>query len=96
VNAPEKILEWRLDPVAFVLEVFGPGYEAEQHKPLVLDRWQERALRYLVQHEPHDWCDGSPAKGIAIRAAKGPGRAPGMRGSAGGWRRAIRTRTSRR
>jgi hypothetical protein len=74
VNAPEKILEWRLDPVAFVLEVFGPGYEAEQHKPLVLDRWQYRGFRYLVQHERHDWCDGSPAKGIVIRAAKGPGK----------------------
>jgi hypothetical protein len=73
VNAPEKILEWRLDPVAFVLEVFGPGYEAEKHERLVLDRWQERGCA-TSSSTKHDWCDGSPAKGIAIRAAKGPGK----------------------
>lgn len=31
-------------------------------------------LSYLVPHEPHDWCDGSPAKGIALRGAKGVGK----------------------
>ena len=36
---------WRWDPVAFVLEVFGPGYEARTRTPLQIDRWQEKALR---------------------------------------------------
>lgn len=74
MKVPEKILAWREDPVLYVDEVFGPGYEKEQHTPLVRDKWQTRGLGYLVPHEKHDWCDGSPAKGIAIRAAKGPGK----------------------
>jgi hypothetical protein len=74
VSTEETILRWRLDPVAFVEEVFGPGYQAETHEPLVIDKWQRRGLGYLVQHEPHGDCDGSPAKRIGARAAKGPGK----------------------
>lgn len=74
MSASDKMLAWRRAPVGFVMEVFGPGYERERGEPLVLDRWQDRTLRYLVPHPPHDWCDGSPADGIAVRAAKGPGK----------------------
>jgi hypothetical protein len=74
VSAPEKVLGWRANPVLFVEETFGPGYEAETGKPLEIEGWQHEGLSYLVQHEPHDWCDGSPAKGIALRGAKGIGK----------------------
>lgn len=74
MQAPEKILQWRKDPRRFVMEIFAPGYEREQGKPLEIEKWQARGLGYLVKHEPHEWCDGSPAKGIAVRAAKGPGK----------------------
>lgn len=73
-TAVDKMVAWRKDPLGFVMEVFGPGYEKEKGEPLVLDKWQKRGLGYLVPHAPHDWCDGSPAKGIAVRAAKGPGK----------------------
>jgi hypothetical protein len=67
----ETIVRWGDDPVGFVEEVFGPGYEKETGKQFALDRWQRKALGYLVQHEPHGDCDGSPAKTIALRGAKG-------------------------
>jgi phage terminase large subunit len=65
---------WAKDPVAFVLEVFGPGYEKEKGVPLEIDRWQEKGLRALVQHEPHGDCDGQPHRRIAAKACKGPGK----------------------
>jgi hypothetical protein len=74
VNPPEKVVGWRDNPVAFVEEVFGPGYFEEKREPLEVEDWQRQGLSYLVQHEPHDWCDGSPAKGIALRGAKGIGK----------------------
>lgn len=76
MDAPEKVLQWRADPLRFVLEVFGPGYEKETGKPLEpeIESWQSAGLGYLVEHESHDRCDGSPAKGIAVRGAKGVGK----------------------
>jgi hypothetical protein len=76
VEAPAKVLEWRADPLRFVLDVFGPGYEKETGKSLKdeVEEWQGEGLSYLVEHEPHDWCDGLPAKGIALRGAKGVGK----------------------
>jgi phage terminase large subunit len=68
------IERWAEDPVAFVLEVFGPGYEEEKGKPLVIDRWQLKMLRALVKHEPHGNCDGRPHKRVAAKACKGPGK----------------------
>jgi phage terminase large subunit len=69
---------WAEDPEAFVLEVFGPGYEADIGKPLELDRWQRRGLRSLVQHEPGECgdatCSGQAHQRIAFRACKGPGK----------------------
>jgi phage terminase large subunit len=55
---------WSKDPVAFVLEVFGPGYEKETGKPLELDGWQRNFLRALVGKK----------RRIAAKACKGPGK----------------------
>src|SRR5207248_1531644 len=74
MTADDRIIRWRRDPVAFVKEVFGPGYEAETGEKFELDQWQEDALRLLMPHPPHENCDGSPANRIAVRAAKGPGK----------------------
>jgi hypothetical protein len=71
VSIAETIVRWGDDPVAFVEDVFGPGYEQETGKQFSPDRWHRRALGYLVQHEPHGDCDGSPARTIALRGAKG-------------------------
>jgi hypothetical protein len=72
--ADDRIVRWRRDPIAFVREVFGPGFKAETGQDFALDRWQEEALRLLMPHPPHEDCDGSPAQRIAVRAAKGPGK----------------------
>jgi hypothetical protein len=69
-----RIKRWRGDPVAFVLEVFGPGYEADTGKPLVLDPWQLKMLRGLARHQPHGACDGSAHPRVAAKACKGPGK----------------------
>jgi hypothetical protein len=52
----------------------GPATSRRTGKPLEIEDWQREGLSYLVEHEPHDWCDGSPAKGIAFRGAKGIGK----------------------
>jgi phage terminase large subunit len=76
--ALKKLLaRWKLDPVAFVLEVFGPGYERETGKPLVVDRWQEKSLRAMVPHKPGSCgqeCDGQAHRCLADKACKGPGK----------------------
>lgn len=69
-----KLVVWAHDPVAFVRDVFGPGYEAATGKPLVIDRWQRKSLRRLVRHHPHGSCDGSPHRMIAAKACKGVGK----------------------
>lgn len=58
------IERWRLDPVAFVIEVFGPGYESAHGAPLVLDGWQKNFLQALV----------GPKRRVAAKACKGPGK----------------------
>lgn len=68
------IERWSLDPIAFVLEVFGPGYEEETGKELVIDRWQQKLLKSLVPHEPHGNCDGRAHTHVAAKACKGPGK----------------------
>jgi phage terminase large subunit len=66
---------WANDPVAFVYEVFGPGYEEETGKPLDLDHWQLKTLRALVPHDAHGSCDGTRGhRRIVVKACKGPGK----------------------
>jgi hypothetical protein len=62
---------WANDPVAFVYEVFGPGYEEETGKPLDLDHWQLKTLRALVPHDAHGSCDGT--RGHRRIVVQGPG-----------------------
>lgn len=58
------IERWRDDPVAFVTEVFGAGYERETGAALVLDAWQRDFLGKLL----------SPRRRVAAKAAKGVGK----------------------
>lgn len=60
--AEAQFERWRRDPVAFVLDVFGPGYLERHEKPLVLEEWQEEALRALVEQ---------PLRRYAYAASKG-------------------------
>lgn len=69
-----KLVIWAHDPVAFVIDVFGPGYLKATGKPLVIDRWQRKSLRRLVRHHPHDTCDGSPHRMVVAKACKGVGK----------------------
>lgn len=43
----ERLAAYGDDPVGFVLDVFGPGYEKRHGAPLVLDPWQIEALTAL-------------------------------------------------
>lgn len=73
----KTLARWKADPVAFVYEAFGPGYERENRKPLVVDRWQERSLRAMVPHVPGSCgqdCKGKPHRKTADKACKGPGK----------------------
>lgn len=45
----EQFVHWAHDPVAFVLDNFGPGYEALHGEPLVPDPWQVEALAAVAK-----------------------------------------------
>lgn len=59
------IERWLVDPIAFVMEVFAPGWEAE-HEGLEfkLEKWHIKGLRALL----------SPKRRVAAKASKGVGK----------------------
>jgi phage terminase large subunit len=64
-EAEDRLTRWGRDPVAFVYDVFGPGYEDLHGEKFELDIWQEQFLRALVTWEPRRY---------ALAACKGPGK----------------------
>jgi hypothetical protein len=68
-EAVDRIAVWGRDPVLYVHEVFGPGYQELYRKPLEIDPAQEDFLRALVT-----WRKGH----YAIAASKGVGKTAGM------------------
>jgi hypothetical protein len=67
--AVDRVAEYGKDPVLYVKEVFGPGYEELHRKPLEIDPAQEDFLRALVTWKPRRY---------AIAASKGVGKTAGM------------------
>jgi hypothetical protein len=67
--AVDRVAEYGKDPVLYVHEVFGPGYQELYRKPLEIDPAQEDFLRALVT-----WRKGH----YAIAASKGVGKTAGM------------------
>lgn len=60
-----NIARWRLDPVAYVNEVFAAGWEAAHPgKKFELEKWHSKALSALIGKSPR----------IAAKAAKGVGK----------------------
>lgn len=85
---------WSKDLNRFVLDVFGPGYEKETGKPLIIDRWQAKANAALGVHEPHGSCDGTVGHTReADKACKGPGKTARLAWV--GWRRLLLCRHHR-
>jgi len=64
-EAEDRLKHWGRDPVAFVYDVFGPGYEQLHGEKFELDIWQEEFLSALVT-----W----PHRRYALAACKGPGK----------------------
>lgn len=64
-DAEDETDRWGEDPIAFVLDVFGPGYEELHGKPLELDVWQREFLGALISWPHHMY---------ALAACKGPGK----------------------
>jgi hypothetical protein len=57
------MIRWQDSPVAFVLEVFGPGYYTEYGRELTIDSWQREALMAVARNPK-----------VAMSACKGPGK----------------------